>query len=225
MEFLKNFFTTFFPEKSGEEFRMKKIQKLVYAIVGFALLFLAVPVGAVDLAGYSGSGSDSGIPPTVFGCKVGSGVVTLTIQNILAVRTAEETPLKGGKLLDNARGGKDSVLEYAADPSAFSEIYVLGLGSNWPSKKAVIGSLDLSKALGHAQIHGKDVSVQVRMTGEYQPVNLVTNGSQGLAWGGVVGIGFQAKNNKGQPLLLLPADCNEGKSEYQEALSAMRQRP
>ena len=204
---------------------MKKIQKLVHAFVGAALLLLAIPVGAVDLAGYSGSGSDSGIQPSVFGCKAGSGVVTLTVQNILAVRTAEETPLRGGKLLDNNRGGKDSILEYAGDPSAFSEVYALGLGGNWPSKKVTIGSLDLSKALGHAQIRGKDISVQVRMTGAYQPVNLVVKGSQCLAWGCVVGIGFQAKNNKGQPLLLLPVDCNEGKSEYQEALAAMRQRP
>lgn len=213
-----------FPEESGKELEVKTFSIISGILFSFLVQAFAY---AVDLGGFSGNGaSDSGIPPSVFGCKVGgSGSVTLTIQNVLAVRTAEQEPFKNGKLLDNGRGGKDSVLEYSADPSAFSKIYVLGLGSNWPSKKAAIDSLDLSKALGQAAIVSGNVTVSVRMTGEYQPVNLVVEGSQGRAWGGVVGVGFQSKNNKGQPLLLLPIDCNEGKDEYQKALEVMRQRP
>ena len=195
----------------------------------FALSIFSMAAAAVDVGGYSagsGSAADSSIPHSVFECKkTGSAdKVTLTIRNILAVRTGKEVPFKNGKLLDNGRGGKDSVLEYASDPTAFAEIFVFGLGKNWASKSAAIDSLDLSKALGRAQIQSESVSVDVRMTGDYQPVTLVVNGSQGLAWGGVVGDGFQGVNVDGKPYIMLPIDCNQGSEGFGEALGVMKKR-
>lgn len=212
-ELFKN--PSIFPEKSGKECLMKLKGALVLV---YGCMFSMGALAAGGIAGYEPAGAGDGKAPTVFTCQAWENGVVLTIENLVLVRIDREGQLPTGARTDkNEAGAKVSVLRYEDNPEAFSQgtMFAIPLGKNWPAKGPNIEAIDLERRIGAATVTGNKISIHVTIPqgAQWQPLNLVFEGSFGRAWGGVVGEGFQARNKNNSPLLLVGRDCQQPDKE------------